>query len=97
MRKIMAIWMVAVMLAISITGCVAVVRTRPPAARYEIRTVAPSPDSVWIDGYWQFQRGDWVWIAGHWGRRPAAGAEWVPGHWIETRKGWEWIPGHWRR
>ena len=97
MRKIMATWIVSVMLTTLAAGCVAGVRTRPPSAKFEVRSEAPNHAAVWIDGYWQQRHGDWIWIGGHWAKRPATGAEWVPGHWTETRKGWVWSPGHWGR
>ncbi|GAB4417370.1 MAG: hypothetical protein OHK0032_13410 [Thermodesulfovibrionales bacterium] len=95
MRKI-ALTLVMVIALSTITGCVAEIRTPPPPARVEVRPVAPFPDAVWIDGYWDFRHGGWVWIDGYWERRPRHGAVWVPGHWKETPRGWRWIPGYWR-
>ncbi len=97
MSRITAIWVLTLMLAVSSMGCVAVVRTHPPAARVEVRSEPPYADAVWIEGYWQRRHNDWVWIGGHWQRRPSRGAEWVPGYWAETPRGWRWIPGRWRR
>jgi hypothetical protein len=97
MRKIIVMGCVVLMLLSSLTGCVAVIRTQPPGTRVEIRPVSPYPDAVWIDGYWQMQHNDWVWITGRWERKPRPDAYWESGSWIETRGGWKWKPGHWRR
>ena len=96
MRKIIALWSLAMMMAVSYMGCVAEVRARPPEVRAEMRSAQPYDDAVWIDGYWQHQHNDWIWIGGRWERRPRPRAEWVPGHWDETHHGWKWKKGHWR-
>lgn len=91
------VFVVALTLMLSMVGgCVAEIRTPPPAARIEIRPVAPFPDAVWIDGYWDHRHGGWVWTDGYWERRPRPGAIWVPGHWHESPRGWRWTPGRWR-
>jgi hypothetical protein len=87
----------AVALTMSVMGCVEVVRTGPPPPRVEVRTVAPYPEAVWIDGHWDYRGGNWVWLQGHWERGPFPGATWIPGHWRETPNGWKWIPGHWKQ
>ena len=96
MPKIIAGGLLALMLAVFDTGCVAVVRTRPPEPRFEIRPARPYAEAVWIDGYWQSRHDNWIWIGGHWARRPRGAREWIPGHWVETRRGWTWKPGQWR-
>lgn len=73
-----------------------VVRVGPPAARVEVRGVAPSPRHVWCGGYWQWSGRDHVWVAGSWQLPPRHRAHWVDGHWRHTRGGWYWVPGHWR-
>jgi hypothetical protein len=97
MNRVVAALAVAAALTVSAMGCVAVVRTGPPAPRVEVRPFAPYPEAVWIDGHWDYRRGNWVWMQGYWERRPFPGAVWTPGHWRETPGGWKWIPGHWRQ
>lgn len=72
------------------------VRVGPPAARVEVRTVAPSPRHVWIGGFHRWDGKAYVWVPGRWDLGPRAGAVWVAGHWKNTPHGWEWIEGHWR-
>ncbi len=97
MSRSIAAGLLVLMLALSHMGCVAVVRTRPPEPRFEVRSAQPYPDAVWIEGYWQRRHDDWTWIGGRWERKPRGAREWIPGHWTETRRGWVWEPGHWRR
>src|SRR4051812_47500987 len=76
-------------------GEVVVVQTAPPAPRTEVIGVAPSPGHVWIQGYWAYRHGRYVWVPGHYELRPRTTATWVPGHWNHTYRGWVWTAGHW--
>jgi len=79
------------------SGNVLYVDEAPPAPRAEVIIgVAPSPDHVWIGGYWARRAGSWVWIDGRWMLRPRPGVAWVPGHWERHPRGHVWISGHWR-
>jgi hypothetical protein len=68
--------------------------SEPPPPQVEVRTVAPDPTFVWIDGFWEW-RGQWVWVRGHWDR-PHPGRVWVRGHWDRRPYGSVWISGGWR-
>ena len=51
----------------------------PPAPRYAYgyrRPPMPGPGFVWIDGYWSFMRGRYVWETGYWTRPPYMGGYW---------------------
>jgi hypothetical protein len=72
-----------------------VVHEAPPAPRYEDRGPQPGPDFFWVEGRWSRDRDHWVWIRGHWDRRPRPEAVWVAGHWDRRDDGWVWIDGHW--
>lgn len=85
----------AAMISTGAAGCVAVVRSAPPATRYEVVGAAPFPGAVWIEGHWVWRFCGWRWVRGHWAARPWRGAVWNRGHWRETRRGWRWMPGHW--
>ena len=73
-----------------------VVNEAPPPERVEVVTVAPSPNHIWVRGYWSWSGRGWVWVPGRWEHR-RAGHEWTPGHWQRRAHGWVWVPGHWRR
>jgi hypothetical protein len=74
-----------------------VIAKEPPPPRVEIIPgVAPSPNHVWIPGYWMWNGTTFVWISGGWHPRPRPGAVWVQGRWERRGNGWSWIYGYWR-
>jgi WXXGXW repeat (2 copies) len=52
-----------------------VVSGPPPPAVREERPTAPSPQSVWVVGYWHWTGMQYAWIPGHWDA-PPPGAVW---------------------
>jgi len=72
------------------------VRTPPPAAIVEVRSVAPRPGVVWIEGYHRWNGRTYVWVPGRWSAPPRARAMWVPGRWVHGRHGWHYVEGRWR-
>jgi hypothetical protein len=57
----------------------------------------PARAAVWIPGYWQWDGGGYVWIAGAWRIPPAAGQTWQPARWVVIRGGGAvFAPGGWR-
>lgn len=72
-------------------------RTPPPPLRYEVRPAMPGPGYVWVDGYWRWDRGRYVWAPGVWQRPPYAGAYYTHGHWDHYPDGWHYHEGHWDR
>ena len=72
-----------------------VVPVPPPALEKEVIPVAPSPDHVWVTGYWTYAYNGWVWVAGCHILRPRLHAVWVPGRWERHVRGWVWIHGRW--
>ena len=52
-----------------------VVSGPPPAPVAEQRPAAPSPQSVWVGGYWHWTGIQYSWIPGHWDA-PPPGATW---------------------
>lgn len=71
-------------------------RVAPPPARVEVRSVAPGPGYVWIDGYWGYPGGRYTWVPGYWARPPRSRAQWAAPRW-ESRGGrYYYHKGHWR-
>ena len=70
-----------------------VVGTEPPAPIVESVPVCPTPDYVWLGGFWGWNGIGWYWNAGHYGPRPFRGAAWVGGGWARASRGWAWHGG----
>jgi hypothetical protein len=68
----------------------------PPPVRYERAPPLPSPDHIWISGYWSWDGRAHIWIPGRYELRPHPRAAWVDGHWARHERGWHWVEGHWR-
>jgi hypothetical protein len=71
------------------------VTVAPPPPRVEVRTVAPSPQHVWLPGHWAWRGGGHVWLPGHWALPPAPGYHWVHARWINEGGQWVFYEGHW--
>ena len=72
-----------------------VVSEQPPAPEKEAIPAAPSPDHLWVEGYWTHCYNGWVWVPGCHVLRPREHTVWVSGYWERHPRGWIWIHGHW--
>jgi WXXGXW repeat (2 copies) len=68
----------------------------PPAARFEVRGVAPSPRHFWAPGYYRWNGREHVWVGGRWELR-RDGFEFIAPHWQNVFGRWEYFPGRWIR
>ena len=67
--------------------------SRPPRARYEVRSRYPGRGYVWSPGWWDWQ-GEWVWVSGHWEQRPP-NVYWVTASYVPEYGYWRYVPAHW--
>jgi hypothetical protein len=67
----------------------------PPPVRYERRTLQPSHDAVWVNGYWDRQHDNWAWSSGRWERRYDHRAHWVNARYRREGHAWRYEPAHW--
>jgi hypothetical protein len=73
-----------------------VVQQAPPAEIVEVRSPVPFAGAVWIPGYWHWNGGSHIWIAGRWSA-PRPGFVWEPHHWARMPNGgYRMEAGHWR-
>ncbi len=74
-----------------------VINVAPPPPRIEIISAAPSPNHVWIGGYWRWNNnnGRHEWVNGHWEQR-RDGQFWAPGHWVRNGNSWSFSGGFWQ-
>jgi hypothetical protein len=57
----------------------------------------PSPDAVWINGYWAWDGRQYVWAQGHWIMPPPHYRYYIPPHWHRRPDGSSvYIEGYWR-
>ncbi len=72
------------------------VRVAPPAPIVEVRPAIPGPGYVWTPGYYRWNGGAHVWVAGAWTLPPRPGARWVPHRWVRRGGGYYFYEGRWR-
>ena len=72
-----------------------IVQNAPPEEIVETPPPAPSPDVVWVGGYWGWYGGRYAWHHGYWHRRYWGGRPWVREHWEARPRGYVFIGGHW--
>jgi WXXGXW repeat (2 copies) len=68
----------------------------PPAARFEVRGVAPSARHFWAPGYYRWTGREHVWVGGRWELR-RDGYEFVSPRWVNRFGRFEYLPGRWVR
>ncbi|MCK4385307.1 MAG: YXWGXW repeat-containing protein [candidate division Zixibacteria bacterium] len=97
MKKVIVFILAVMVLFAFLLGCTKTVYVTesPPPAKAEVKTPAPGPKAVWIEGHWKRSHGRYVWVPGHWVKKPHG--KWVSGHWEKRPRGWVWVKGHWRR
>jgi len=71
--------------------------TAPPAPQVEVIGVAPSPQHIWINGYWNVNRGRHEWTRGRWERPHHGYNRWNAPRWEQKNNGWRMHRGHWAR
>ena len=68
----------------------------PPAARFEVRGVAPSARHFWAPGYYRYNGREHVWVGGRWELR-RDGFEYAGPRWVNRLGRFEYLPGRWVR
>jgi len=68
----------------------------PPAARFEVRGVAPSARHFWAPGYYRYNGREHVWVGGRWELR-RDGLDFVGPRWVRRFGRFEYLPGRWVR
>jgi hypothetical protein len=71
-------------------------RVAPPPQRVEAPTLQPSPNHVWIPGYWKWAGVNYEWNDGRW-VKAKKNRVWVPGIWERSGARWVWKPGKWAK
>jgi hypothetical protein len=71
-----------------------VVKKAPPKPRRVRQPRRPRYEAVWVEGYWKFQKGRYVWVSGRW-ERARRDEVWIQPVWQRVDGGWVFVEGHW--
>ncbi len=71
--------------------------TAPPPPKVEAPPAAPVATVVWVPGFWQWDGGTWIWIAGAYQLRPTASLSWRAPAWQPRGTIHVLVPGAWIR
>jgi len=73
-----------------------IVNTAPPALQQDVVLAQPSPQHVWLAGYWTWQNNNgYRWVAGHWELPPSPGSIWVAPRWEQQGNAYKYYEGYW--
>lgn len=69
----------------------------PPAPMAENMQPRPSPDAVWIAGYWSYENGtNYAWVPGRWEIPPSGYRYFQPPHWAQRGDDYVYVRGYWQ-
>jgi len=69
--------------------------TPPQPAVQQPTTPPPTPNALWVQGYWLFDGTKYTWINPHWEVPPPMAKSYVPAHWEQRDGGYVFVPGYW--
>ena len=72
-----------------------VVTQAPPTLQQEVVLAQPSPQHVWIAGYWTWRNEQYQWMAGNWVLPPNSGSVWVAPRWEKQGNAYKFSEGYW--
>ena len=72
-----------------------VVTQVPPALQQEVVLAQPSPQHVWLAGYWTWRNDRYEWMAGRWVLPPNSTAKWVGPRWEQQGNAYRFYEGYW--
>jgi hypothetical protein len=72
-----------------------IITQAPPALQTEVVLARPSPDHVWIPGYWTWRDSRYEWMAGHWEVPPHSSSTWIAPHYEPENGGYRFYEGYW--
>lgn len=73
-----------------------VTQSAPPALQQEVVLARPSPQHLWVAGYWTWRNERYEWMAGHWEVPPYRDAVWVAPRWEREGRAYRFYEGYWK-
>jgi len=68
----------------------------PPAPYQETISPAPSPNAIWIPGYWSYDGRGYTWMHGGWETPPPNAHAYVSAHWERQGDHYVYLESSWR-
>jgi len=72
-----------------------IVTQAPPALQAEVVLAQPTPQHVWLAGYWTWRDERYEWMAGHWELPPTVSSVWVAPRWEQQGNAYRFYEGYW--
>ena len=72
-----------------------IVTQAPPALQQEVVLAQPTPQHVWLAGYWTWRNERYEWMAGHWELPPNSGSVWSAPRWEQQGNAYRFYEGSW--
>ena len=72
-----------------------VVTQAPPALQQDVVLAQPSPQHVWLAGYWTWRNDRYEWMSGHWELPPSSNSVWVAPRWEQQGNAYKFYEGYW--
>jgi len=72
-----------------------VITQAPPAMQQEVVLAQPSPQHVWLPGYWTWRNDRYEWMAGHWELPPSSSTAWIAPRWEQQGNAYKFYEGYW--
>ncbi len=78
-----------------------VVQSGPPPAppappNADVVTPSPSPNALWVPGYWDYNGSGYAWAAGHWELPPPNAQTYIAAHWENRAGSYVFVRGYWQ-
>jgi len=95
-------WILSICFGLLLAGCGQAIPTAfyvsaaPPPPRVEEPIGAGKEGQIWIAGYWNFDRTEYIWVPGHWEAPPRAGKKWRAPYWAQHGNRWRFHEGKWQ-
>lgn len=94
-RWLLLALLVSLLPASSYAGVFISVGFAPPVLPVYEQPPCPSPNMMWVPGYWAYGDYGYYWVPGTWVPAPYQGALWTPGYWGWSGGLFVWHEGYW--
>lgn len=68
----------------------------PPPPTRDLVTAPPTPNAVWVHGYWSWDGRGYTWVAGHWEVPPPTAKTYVAAHWEFRDNQYIFVQPYWQ-